>query len=583
MYSIHVSIHGFHDCSIPVFVTPSQQSTFSHVADLSASSRGPVIRHYSCRSVRAMSELYKEAAELLHKLERRQGGLKSLAYAESTVHKRSSFALVCETLRYKPLLRELLAAVPESRKALKTPKTAKEPPALVFVALYDLLFGRQKIQGGGHVKKALVQHQTAFRAALARLKIKRKVASNEALLPPENRQQHLALPRYVRVNTLLASPDEADAFTREYDAKQDRDVRDLLVLPSGTELHEHAMVKSGKLVLQDKASCFPAFVLHGEHADAQDKQGDVIDACAAPGNKTSHLAMLLQQHDGDGQDGTTPKRRVFAFDRSPKRLELLKRRMQLAGAATRVQAELMSFLEVPVDGEKYRNVRSILLDPSCSGSGMTNRLDHLLDIASSRDTVLEPEDGAEYEEDTAKRLQSLADFQLEALRKAFSFPQVERVVYSTCSIFQKEDEEVVAAALKSEENLRAPRPFVLKPALTSWPRRGFEVAGLSADQAKALVRANGLEDSTNGFFVAYFERTDRAEGDAVASEESKKKPTAAIVKASGSAEKAESSEASKKRKVLSAAQKENRKRRKREKRKKNHAKSDKASTEDEDE
>ncbi|GMF11496.1 unnamed protein product [Phytophthora lilii] len=541
-----------------------------------------------------MSELYKEAAALLHKLERRQGGLKSLAYAESTVHKRSSFALVCETLRYKPLLRELLAAVPECHKALKTPKTAAEPPALVFVALYDLLFGRQKIQGGGYVKKALVQHQTAFRAALARLKIKRKVTSNEALLPPENRQQHLALPRYVRVNTLLASAEEAEAFTREYDAKQDRDVRDLLVLPSGTELHEHEMVKSGKLVLQDKASCFPAFVLHGEHADAEDKQGDVIDACAAPGNKTSHLAMLLQQQDGDGADGTTPKRRVFAFDRSPKRLELLKRRMQLAGAATRVQAELQSFLEVPVDGAMYRNVRSILLDPSCSGSGMTNRLDHLLDIASSLETVLEPDHGAEYEEDTAKRLQSLADFQLEALRKAFSFPQVERVVYSTCSIFQKEDEEVVAAALKSDENTRAARPFVLKPALTSWPRRGLEVAGLSAKQAKALVRANGLEDSTNGFFVAYFERTDRVGGTEVAVEEDAAREittsTAEGVKTpapASSAENATSTETAKlgkKRKVLSAAQKENRKRRKREKRKKNsHTKSEGASKGEEEE
>ncbi|KAL4108756.1 hypothetical protein PRIC1_000465 [Phytophthora ramorum] len=540
-----------------------------------------------------MSELYKEAAALLHKLEKRQGGLKSLAYAETTVHKRSSFALVCETLRYKPLLRELLSAVPECHKALKTPKDAKEPVALVFVALYDLLFGRQKIQGGGYVKKALIQHQTAFRAALARLKIKCKVASNEALLPPENRQQHLALPRYVRVNTLLASPQEAETFAREYDAKQDSDVRDLLVLPSGTELHEHDMVQSGKLVLQDKASCFPAYVLHGEHYDAKDKQGDVIDACAAPGNKTSHLAMLLQQHDGDGEDGTTPKRRVFAFDRSPKRLELLKRRMKLAGAATRVQAELQSFLEVPVDSETYRNVRSILLDPSCSGSGMTNRLDHLLDIASARDTVLEADAGAEYEEDTAKRLQSLADFQLEALRKAFSFPQVERVVYSTCSIFQKEDEEVVAAALKSEENIRALRPFVLKPALTSWPRRGLEVAGLSEKQASALVRANGLEDSTNGFFVAYFERTERVGNEAEAlSEETgytalESVETPASLSSVDNADSTENTGANtgKKRKLLSAAQKENRKRRKREKRKQKHghSKTEKTSKEDEDE
>ncbi|KAL7684835.1 putative SAM-dependent methyltransferase RsmB/NOP2-type, RNA (C5-cytosine) methyltransferase [Plasmopara halstedii] len=520
-----------------------------------------------------MSELYKEAASLLYKLELRQGGLKSLAYDESTLHKRSSFALVCETLRYKPLLCELLAVVPECHKALKMRKISKETSSLIFVALYDLLFGRKIIQGGGFVKKALLQHQTSLRAALARLKIKHKVTSNEALLPPENRQHHLALPRYVRVNTLLASSEEVDVFKREYDVKPDRNVRDLLVLPSGTELHEHAMVKSGKLVLQDKASCFPAFVLHGEHVDSEGKQGDVIDACAAPGNKTSHLAMLLQQQDEDGINDTKLQRRVFAFDRSPKRLALLKRRMELAGASARVQAELQSFLEVSVDHEMYRNVRSILLDPSCSGSGMTNRLDHLLDIASSRNTALEENVDTVFEKKTAKRLETLADFQLKALRKAFSFPQVERVVYSTCSVFQKENEEVVAAALKSEENICAVRPFVLKPALTSWPRRGLEVAGLSAEEAKALVRANGLEDSTNGFFVAYFERRDRVNGDDEARERIMKNrrsefpSSETFLSQNLSLAKREIFQADKKRKLLSVTQRENRKRRKHKKRK----------------
>ncbi|TDH72335.1 uncharacterized protein CCR75_003422 [Bremia lactucae] len=519
-----------------------------------------------------MSELYQEAASLLKKLERHQGGLKSLAYSDSTLHKRSSFALVCETLRYKPLLCQLLSAVPDCRKSLKSAKTSNEPPALVFVTLYDLLFGRQKIQGGGYVKKALVQHQTSLRAALARLKIKRKVVCNEALLPPGNRQKHLALPRYVRVNTLLALPEEVESFKLEYDAKLDQDVRDLLVLPTGTELHEHEMVTSGKLILQDKASCFPAFVLHAEHADAEGNQGDVIDACAAPGNKTSHLAMLLQQLDSNGGDDTIPKRRVFAFDRSAKRLELLKRRMKLAGASNRVQVELRSFLEVHVDDEMFRNVRSILLDPSCSGSGMTNRPDHLFNVASLHDTVLKPDLAAEYENDSSKRLQLLADFQLKALRKAFSFSQVERVVYSTCSIFQKENEEVVAAALRSEENVTATRPFVLRPALTSWPRRGIQVDGLTAEEAKALLRANGMEDSTNGFFVAYFERSSRKYGDTAESKVKNASRETVVAEAlsqpNSSTLQCENPQLSKKRKILSATQKENRKRRKRGKRKK---------------
>lgn len=518
-----------------------------------------------------MSELYKEAAALLQKLERRQGGLKSLAYADDVAHKRSSFALVCETLRHKPLLRELVQAVPQFKLPNKLKDAGAAGTPLLYISLYDLLFGRGKIQGGGHVKKELMKHHNAFRAALVRMKIKAKVASNEDLLPEENRKHAGALPRYVRVNTILASPEEVAAFKQEFSSsiKEDRDVRDLLVLPPGTELHEHELVKSGKLVLQDKASCFPAFVLHGEHRDASERAGDVIDACAAPGNKTSHVAMLLHQQDSK----KSTKRRVFAFDRSAKRLDLLKRRMKLAGAADIVEPCLQSFLEVDPDDDKYRGVRSILLDPSCSGSGMNNRLDHLLDIASSRDKALEP-GMDEYEEDVANRLQSLADFQLEALLKAFSFPQVERVVYSTCSIFQKENEDVVVAALESPANREASRPFQLRPCLSTWSRRGVEVPALSADQSKSLVRANGLEDETNGFFVAYFERT-AATATSTVRDSSKKVAVQSELNTASrtdtteteAAVPAEETATGSKRKHLSAAQRENRKKRKREKRK----------------
>lgn len=92
----------------------------------------------------------------------------------------------------------------------------------------------------------------------------------------------------------------------------DKHVSTLLALPAATDLHAHPMVTDGSVVLQvllthgcpivapltgvcsllsaavavvvalqDKASCLPALALLGKPL-----HGDVIDACAAPGNKT---------------------------------------------------------------------------------------------------------------------------------------------------------------------------------------------------------------------------------------------------------------------------------------------------------
>ncbi|EQC40870.1 hypothetical protein SDRG_01936 [Saprolegnia diclina VS20] len=474
-----------------------------------------------------MSTLYAEAAGVLEGLFRHSGGLKSLTYADKIKSKRNCFALVCQTLRYKPLLDQLIAAVPELTKIIKkSPKASgKAPPkkagpttsqqALYYIAIYDLMFGKdKKIQGGGFVKKQVLTQHNALKQALVRLKIKAKVKTDEELLPEENRMsESQRLPRYARINTLrVTEPIDSVPAIRaalklpeDLSFEVDAHVGDLIVFPPGTELHTHESVVSGRLILQDKASCFSAYVLQGERG--HNDLGDVIDACAAPGNKTSHAAMLVARK-------SSPRPlRVFAFDRSATRLDLLKRRMKGAGADKIVEPCLQSFLDVNVHDAKYANVTSILLDPSCSGSGMSNRLDHLLELATMKqgfeaDDEYEASNGeaGESANEVQARLQALADFQLEALQKAFSFPSVQRIAYSTCSIFEKENEDVVVAALQASQ--AAGTPFHLVKALPTWPRRGVVVDGLSDDQADCLVRANGLEDGTNGFFVAYFERSD---------------------------------------------------------------------------
>lgn len=469
-------------------------------------------------------------------------------------------------------------------------------------------------------------------------------------------------PRYARVNTLKMSLADARAallsspprFNAD-DIVDDTHIPNLLLFPPGTDLHDHPLVKEGILILQDKASCFPAEVLLGrERGTGQGWWGDVIDACAAPGNKTSHAAALLQEiapgrrrgkdeedtgrgekelfAGGDGGNGlgqdeapgprapssflsspsspsSSSPSLVFAMDRDPGRLKILCERLRGMGALDGVVVPLLQdFLAVSSEdrcvpdsnlkkGEKlirpgrkekekakadekrarFRNVRAILLDPSCSGSGMVKSIERRVEEEEGRKkkaqrsgrkmgkgeveegNEMEMRGGGEVEEElqsskavvkdggSTQRLRALAQFQFKVLTQALtSFPLVNRVVYSTCSVHVEENEMVVAAALRAQmgggrpmeaemglerieeenkmneggammdkkENMSLPhtRLFELVPAMPSWPRRGLcrgsdgNETGLTEDEARCILRTDPKEDLTNGFFVAYFER-----------------------------------------------------------------------------
>ncbi len=70
---------------------------------------------------------------------------------------------------------------------------------------------------------------------------------------------------------------------------KDAHVPDLLQFAPRTLFHEDEAYLSGKIILQDKASCFPAIVLNPPSTET----ATVIDATSAPGNKTSNLSALM--------------------------------------------------------------------------------------------------------------------------------------------------------------------------------------------------------------------------------------------------------------------------------------------------
>ena len=319
--------------------------------------------------------------------------------------------------------------------------------------------------------------------------------------------------------------EEEDAHLGRGEKERGNDCRYILFAKdcNRKKLSGMKMVKNGELILQGKSSCMPAHCLlvNEDERDGRDdmsaiferiRQSDVIDACAAPGNKTTHLAALLDKKNNTYNRGG----KVFAFEKDHRRAQRLRDTVDLYGCSKTVVVAKKNFLEVDVNDAKYRNVRSILLDPSCSGSGtVQNRGDALMEYAlkdgyddddddDNRSEKIKREEEEENEEEQTrkKRVMSLQKFQLEALSHAMRFPGVLRISYSTCSIYREENEDVVQKVMPLAEELG----FELAKCLPKWPRRGFaEVLGTT--EAAKVVRVNPFEgDDCEGFFVAVFQR-----------------------------------------------------------------------------
>ncbi|KAF9209436.1 hypothetical protein BGZ59_010112 [Podila verticillata] len=473
---------------------------------------------------------YKQAADILDRLGRKEGSIKGLTLGNAEVtDKKRMYAVICETLKHNTTLSLVL----QESKLLTLEK--KLTRSLALLLLHDLLLQSRGIQASEAwpMKQAVMRHKARLKAEFVKAKIK-VGAKKDGLVEGE---EELLLPRYVRVNLLMMSPQKViDAFIADKweflpappsppappgpnTFHRDEHLDFMLVFPPKSDLHLHPLYTSGVLILQDKASCFPAAIL------SPPKNAYVIDGCAAPGNKTSQLAM------GMGNSG-----KIIACDLDLRRLNILKRLTTKAGC-TNITALNTSFLTLDTSEPDNKKVSHILLDPSCSGSGIINRLDHLVDAYAEEQeqaTILETTttggaaERAEAEAKKKERLLSLGEFQVECVTKAMTFPNVRKVSYSTCSIYAEENEHVVTTLLQNHwpKWKLSPRSRVLP----TWHRRGYpadvgDIPGLvetDEDRAKVadcLVRAvpGGPEgDLMNGFFVACFERVGKNENPALA-------------------------------------------------------------------
>lgn len=312
---------------------------------------------------------------------------------------------------------------------------------------------------------------------------------------------------------------------------------------------------TGRLIIQDRASCLPATILvenlkqlgiqlKTDLVTAKSKIGDtetkdhiqLIDSCSAPGNKTTHLTSLtltsypyMRQKIDDSitnsnkrPNSSSLNKFVAAFEKSPFRGKTLLKMLQVAGAAKYVDVNVQDFTKTNV--LEYPNVVGLVVDPSCSGSGIFGRVkndevdqveevdeDDNADADIDVDIGNSENDGLSEKE--RQRLLKLAGFQYKIVKHALSFPKSQVVVYSTCSIHAIENEHVVSRLL-SDPDLQAMgwRVQSREHVVPNWPRRGFpddvKVKGMESDEmqriAEGCVRALPKEDGGIGFFAVCF-------------------------------------------------------------------------------
>ncbi|KAG8906321.1 hypothetical protein FRB99_007101 [Tulasnella sp. 403] len=311
---------------------------------------------------------YREAARVIDQLDAKRGSIKGCLASIDERNRKRTAALVIETLKYRPSLNQVI-----DLSGLLSREKRHLGRNLALVLVHDLLLTKKGIEvPDGPIKQAVLRHKTRLQGEWVKLKVKRGATSNDAMVEPSN--PGASHPRFVRVNTNKWTLEAALSYflergytkceTYSEEGKTfalDAHVPNLLVFPSNTSFETDPAYADGRLILQDKASCFPALVL------APPPGSVVIDATSAPGNKTTHLSALM---NGTG--------RIIAFERDRRRFDTLQTMVTKAGCKN-VQTRHADFLRIEPSDPQFQDVTHILLDPSCSGSGIVNRLDYLLE------------------------------------------------------------------------------------------------------------------------------------------------------------------------------------------------------------
>ncbi|MEX1378203.1 MAG: 16S rRNA (cytosine(967)-C(5))-methyltransferase RsmB [Eubacteriales bacterium] len=244
---------------------------------------------------------------------------------------------------------------------------------------------------------------------------------------------------------------ETELKKRDIAYEKGKIISDAYRVDAGFEDIDIGLFDEGKIAVQDEGSMVIAKMA------VEDKPEFVLDACAAPGGKTAAMASIYREG------------KYIATDIHPHRVEIMEKMFERLG----VEAKTYRFdaAEKPFEIE----VDCLLVDAPCSGLG----------------TMFKQPD-IKYNK-TYEDIKELAKTQLRILNNcAKSVSAGGHLIYSTCTISKRENQDVVEKFLKENADFE-----IIEPKGNDILKNAFDGTGV-----QLMPNIHG----TSGFYIAKMKR-----------------------------------------------------------------------------
>ncbi|XHX80415.1 MAG: 16S rRNA (cytosine(967)-C(5))-methyltransferase [Stenomitos frigidus ULC029] len=265
-----------------------------------------------------------------------------------------------------------------------------------------------------------------------------------------NQPPHIDL----RVNTLKASVETVEAVMQTAGVAVSRipHLPQALRLPAAAgAIQQLPGFDEGWWIVQDSSAQLVSYLVDPQPGEV------VVDACAAPGGKTMHLAELMDDR------GT-----VWACDRAASRLRKLQQNVDRLG----LQAIRLCEGDSRNLPQFVNQCDRVLVDAPCSGLGTLHR------HADAR------------WRQTPETVQQLTQLQAELLEQAATWVKADGVlVYATCTLHPLENEVIVQTFLDHHPD------WTIEPPLPDTPPAAFATT-------KGWIKVWSQEHDMDGFFMA---------------------------------------------------------------------------------